>query len=175
MVGTPESTAFFEQAIQLARRSLGLQYGAIEYSQYFHEFCCTLFRYQYTRNITEITPAIIQWLYEHSAGIVSNVISLFHDAHEIAILNGTETMDMEALNEAYKKRLSMLHGYIEPTITRKRQITPKTDTAESYAENPIQPTPDTPTIADIAAMAKEKSLDIVGLLQKHITVEVVRI
>ena len=28
MVGTPESSMFFEQAMQLARRSLGLQYGA---------------------------------------------------------------------------------------------------------------------------------------------------
>lgn len=175
MVGTPESTAFFEQAIQLARRSLGLQYGAIEYNPYFHDFCCTLFRYQYTRNITEITPAIIQWLYEHSAGIVSNVISLIHDAQEIAILNGTEILDMESLNEAYKKRLSMLHGYIEPSITRKRQITPKIDTAESYAEDPVPPAPDTPSIADIAAMAKEKSLEIVGLLQEHMTVEVIQI
>lgn len=31
MVGTPESTPFFEQALQLARRSVGLQYGALNY------------------------------------------------------------------------------------------------------------------------------------------------
>ena len=35
MVGTPESTVFFEQAMQLARRSLGLQYGAMDYGEDF--------------------------------------------------------------------------------------------------------------------------------------------
>lgn len=43
MVGTPESAVFFEQAMQLARRSLGLQYKAIEYNAYFRDFCRTLF------------------------------------------------------------------------------------------------------------------------------------
>jgi len=46
MVGTPESTVFFEQAIQLARRSLGLQYGKLEYNQYFHDVCHQLYKYQ---------------------------------------------------------------------------------------------------------------------------------
>ncbi|MGN0180623.1 MAG: TniB family NTP-binding protein, partial [Monoglobaceae bacterium] len=39
MVGTPESSLFFEQAMQLARRSLGLQYTSLPYDQYFYDFC----------------------------------------------------------------------------------------------------------------------------------------
>ena len=35
MVGTPESVPFFEQAMQLARRSVGLRYEAMEYGDYF--------------------------------------------------------------------------------------------------------------------------------------------
>ena len=35
MVGTPESSVFFEQAMQLARRSLGLQYGEMEFGKEF--------------------------------------------------------------------------------------------------------------------------------------------
>jgi len=88
MVGTPESAVFFEQAMQLARRSLGLQYGRLEYDQYFHDFCCTLFRYQYLMKKNELTPAVNEWLYEHSGGVISVVVSLVHDAQEIAILNG---------------------------------------------------------------------------------------
>lgn len=65
MVGTPESTLFFEQAMQLARRSLGLQYGLMEYDIQFIELCKILFFYQYVQDRTEITDAIIQWLYEH--------------------------------------------------------------------------------------------------------------
>lgn len=173
MVGTPECTPFFEQALQLARRSLGLHYNTLEYNQYFYDFCCTLFKYQYTKHKTEITDSIIQWLYEHSNGIVAVVVSLIHDAQEIAILNATEKLDINTLNEAYKQRMSMLHGYIEPTI--KRQTTIKKKKTESFTSEIEQPTADIVPIADIVAMAKEKNLDIVGLLQEHITVEVVQI
>lgn len=76
MVGTPESTVFFEQAMHLARRSLGLKYTAMCYDAYFQSFCKVIFNYQYVKNRTEITAAIIVWLYEHSAGVVSVVVSL---------------------------------------------------------------------------------------------------
>jgi len=60
LVGTPECVPFFEQAMQLARRSLGLQCQRLEHGRYFHDFCCTLFQYQYVRQRTEITPTIIE-------------------------------------------------------------------------------------------------------------------
>lgn len=103
MVGTPESSIFFEQAMQLARRSLGLNYGALEYNQFFHDFCKIVFDYQYTKYKSDISDSVIQWLYEHSGGIISVVVSLIHDAQEIAILSGTEILNIESLNEAYKK------------------------------------------------------------------------
>lgn len=112
MVGTPDSAVFFEQAMQLARRSLGLRYDLMEYGANFRRFCEVLFSYQYVRNRTEITDAVVEWLYEHSAGNTSVVVSLIHDAQEIAILNEKETLDLEVLNEAYTKRLSLLHGFI---------------------------------------------------------------
>lgn len=125
MVGTPESSMFFEQAMQLSRRSLGLQYQSLECDRYFYDFCCTLFSYQYTKHKAKISDTIINWLYEHSGGIVSAVVSLIHDAQEIAILNGKEILSIETLNEAYKRRLSMLHSYIEPTITHRKQTATK--------------------------------------------------
>ena len=39
MVGTPDSAQFFEQAMQLARRSLGLRYDVMEYDRSFRTFC----------------------------------------------------------------------------------------------------------------------------------------
>ena len=45
MVGTPECTPFFEQALQLARRSVGLQYQNMPYDAYFESFCKILFDY----------------------------------------------------------------------------------------------------------------------------------
>ncbi len=121
MVGTPESSRFFESAIQLARRSVGLQYTTMSYDQYFQEFCKVMFQYQYVQKRTEITDGISAWLYEHSAGITSVVVALIHDAQEIAILNSKETLNLEALNEAYQQRLSLLHGYIQPSISLGKQ------------------------------------------------------
>lgn len=83
-------------------------YQNMAYDAYFESFCKILFEHQYVRNKTEITPMITEWLYEHSAGILSVVVSLIHDAQEMAILSGKEILDMEMLNQAYNQRLSFL-------------------------------------------------------------------
>lgn len=174
MVGTPESSMFFESAMQLARRSLGLHYQLLECDRYFYDFCCTLFSYQYTKHKAEITDAVINWLYEHSGGIVSVVVSLIHDAQEIAILNGNEILSIETLNEAYKKRLSMLHTYIEPTIKHRKQTATKKK-AKSKPPQIQSDITDDFSIAELAATAKANNSDIVTLLKAHISIEEVRV
>lgn len=49
MVGTPECSGFFEQEMQLARRSLGLKYGSMKYDMHFRQFCEKLFSYKYIK------------------------------------------------------------------------------------------------------------------------------
>lgn len=170
MVGTPESTMFFEQAMQLARRSLGLQYTAMPYDEYFKNFCHALFHDQYVKYPAEINDMITQWLYEHSGGVISVVVSLVHDAQEIAILTGKEVLNLEILQEAYVKRLSMLHGYIHPSVikkqstsTRKRKAIPdkvamKAETEKMEEECSIQ------KLADIS---KTENKNMVELLKNH--------
>lgn len=175
MVGTPECSIFFEQALQLARRSLGLQYSALPYNEFFSNVCNTLFSYQYTQGKTEITEAITEWLYEHSGGIIAVVVSLIHDAQEIAILGGKELLCLETLNMAYKKRLALLHEYIEPTIKQGKQTTNKNvkyelDILENDSVEDIEV-----SVAQIISDAKRKDKDIVSLLKKHFSVEEVRI
>lgn len=170
MVGTPESAVFFEQAMQLARRSLGLQYSRLEYDSYFHDFCNVLFGYQYTRQRTNITPAIIEWLYEHSAGVISVVVSLIHDAQEIAILNGAEILDMAALNEAYQQRLSMLHGYIEPTDKKNRTNTAKKKTSVAVTATADVTSEDGISVSALVEQAKAQNADIAYLLKQHFPV-----
>ncbi len=170
MVGTPESAVFFEQAVQLARRSLGLRYDVMEYGTDFKRFCEVVFSYQYVKQKTEITDGIMEWLYEHSSGNISVVVSLIHDAQEIAILNGKEVLNLESLNEAYQKRLSMLHGFIH--MEQKKQTSkPKkkmsvmdvgTSTEEKYSGEF--------TIAGLVDDAKAENEDIVQLLKIHMPV-----
>ena len=172
MVGTPECVIFFEQAMQLARRALGLYYSAVEYDQFFYDFCATIFQYQYVKNKTEISEGIIQWLYDHSGGIISIVVSLIYDAQEIAILSGTETLDFDTLNEAYQKRLSMLHTFISPSkpIPKKKKSEPPVPTVEVEEKAVLNE-----KIFDLVSTAKEQNGDIISFLQKKIKIEVITI
>lgn len=172
MVGTPESAVFFEQAVQLARRSLGLRYDVMEYGTDFRKFCEIVFSYQYVKQKMEITDGIVEWLYEHSSGNISVVVSLIHDAQEIAILNGKEVLDLEALQEAYKQRLSMLHGFIH--MEQKRQ-TSKAKKKVSVTVTDVRTSAEEKyrgdfTIAGLVDDAKTENGDIVQLLKIHMPV-----
>jgi len=112
---------------------------------------------------------------------LSVVVSLIHDAQEIAILNGTEIMNMEALNEAYQKRLAMLHGYIEPSVTRKNKTSARDkkhnskETEEAITDTKPLINDSESLIADTVRESAEKDVDIITLLKKNITVEVINL
>ena len=175
MVGNPESAVFFEQAVQLARRSLGLRYDVMEYGTDFRNFCEIVFSYQYVKQRTEITDGIMEWLYEHTSGNISVVVSLIHDAQEIAILNGKEVLNLESLSEAYQKRLFMLHGFIH---IEQRKQTSKTKRKASVVNAKISAEEKSSgelsssefTIVDLVATAKDENKDVVQLLKEHMPV-----
>lgn len=178
MVGTPECIPFFEQAMQLARRSVGLQYMAIPYDAYFESFCKTVFHYQYVQTRTELTPTLTEWFYEHSAGIISVVISLIHDAQEIAILSGKEILDLSMLNEAYNQRLSLLHSYIQPAILRKSQTSRKNKAPVPFRKTSVDVRGGDSvqnSISDLAKRAKMENLDMADLLKEHFIIEEVAV
>ena len=168
LIGTPDTLSLLESAFQLARRSLGLQYNALNNDEYFMGFCRLLFQYQYVQKDMEITPQIIDWLYEHSGGVTSVVVSLIRDAQEIAILTGYEMLDVVMLNQAYNQRLQLLHDFIRPNVTTK-PIRKKKKTI--HAENQT----DTYTISALVQKSKDENLNIVPLLQEYFTVEEVRL
>jgi hypothetical protein len=142
MVGTLETKAFFSNAsFQISRRSLGLEYGALSLDKNFIDLCRTLTSYLYVRNDFVLTDEIVQWLYSHSNGVTSVVVSLIKDAQEVAILDGTETLSIVSLNKAYNQRLALLHNHINikevkhPSVkTKPISVQPLTEMDE---ENPI--------------------------------------
>lgn len=176
MVGTPECKSFFGQAMQLARRSMGLNYGAMSYDDDFYNLCKTLWSYNYVQNDTEFTEATCAWLYEHSGGITSVVVSLIHDAQELAILTGEESLNLKTLNEAYRKRHELLHDFIqEKNEMVHDSTTPKTkrpriplvlDSVDIGNPNLIQ---------ELSAKSKKDKSDVVSILKKFITIEEVSV
>lgn len=168
MIGTPETLSLFESAFQLARRSLGLQYEALNNDEFFSGFCKLLFKYQYVQKKSEITTQVIDWLYEHSGGVTSIVVSLIHDAQEIAILTGYETLDISTLNQAYEKRMQLLHDYIRPAATVKNTTTKR---KKKSIEKAVISSEEDYSISDLVQKSKAENLDIVELFREHFTVE----
>ena len=175
MVGTPECTVFFESTMYLARRALGLQYSPLPYAEGFRGLCRTMLSYRYIRNDYEVAESMLYWLHEHTGGVAASVVSLIHDAQEIAILNSSERLTMKALNEAYENRLAMLHDFSGK---------PKKKAAKKKAKETVQVIKQQAEndgneydyfISDAAAMAKNQSLDIIDLLQPEIEIEVMAV
>ena len=172
LVGTPETVSLLESAFQLARRSLGLQYNALDNDDYFYEFCKVLLRYQYVQNQVEISQNMIEWLYGHSGGITSIVVSLIHDAQELAILTGYENLDISMLNQAYEKRMQLLHDFIKPAATIKNTTTKR---KKKTIEKAIIPSEEDYSIADLVQKSKAENLDIVEVFREHFIVEEIAI
>ncbi len=143
---------------------------------------------------SEITDGIISWLYEHTRGNPSTLVSLFHDAQEIAILEGDEYLGIETLTKAYNQRFQMLHNYIAANTTPKKKTSstaipkiqfpknenPKTDfvfgenlnefgDVEEYSEL------DYVSIDVLVAESKISKVDITTLMKKHFAVVEVEI
>lgn len=172
MIGTPECTDFFTQAMQLARRSLGLQYDSLSYGAEFEQLCRILFRYQYVKEPLELDETVLRWMYEHSSGNVSTVVTLLHDAQEIAIMEGMDKLNLDVLNIAYKNRMKMLHAYIAPSKkpqTSRKKEAPSLPCVEQKEEQTIV------TIGTLIQQAKNEGRSIVSFLQQHIPVEVVQV
>ncbi len=165
MVGTPESTIFFEQAMMLARRSIGLNYSAMEYGEEFREFCKTLINYVYVKEEVDVNEALFMWFYNHSSGNASIVVSLIHAAQEIAILEGYETLSIKTLNLAFEHRMAMLHDYIEVPKTNTPNIRKKTaELPEIIKEVTLD---EFVSIFEISSRAKAQGVDIVCELIKN--------
>ena len=172
MCGTPECIPFFGQNPQMARRTAGLQYGAMPYGEEFREFAGILFSYQYVRNRAELTDGILEWIYEHSGAIPASIMALVHDAQEIAILGGKEELGILALNEAYERRIKMLHPYITPNIRIKKKYAPAGEQPAGFRGSGTADAPDQGSI-DIPALvenAKKQGLDIAAALGQHVPV-----
>lgn len=173
-VGTDSCLPFFESVPYLARRTTGLQYGALSYSDYFRQLCCELLSYRYVQNPIVVTDGLLDFLYQHSAGLVGNVVSLVHDCQEIAIMSGKETVSIETLSEAYRKRMGTLHGYIEARKSVRTTTPRKAPGARRLPENTAEKA-DSKLFDTLVKQAQATREDVVTLLKSSIIVEEVRL
>ena len=174
LVGTSECLQFFAENQQIARRSVGLQYGAMEFNSDFRKLAEILFSYQYVKQETKMTENILFWLHEHTGGIPAILTAIIHDAQEIAIMRGREMLGIETLTEAYTGRMQMLHGYLKnriiPRVPAYHEI-PKPLETDKIADN-SQPLPEGyKSIVDMASESKNKQIDLIELMRDQFPIE----
>ena len=82
------------------------------------------------------------------------------------------SLNLDTLNQAYKQRLSLLHGYIQPTVSHGGNISKrkKKSPAASIVNNENVIQDNTLTIKELVAKAKAENLDIVLLLKEYFVV-----
>lgn len=165
-VGTPECKNFFDKAMHLARRTMGLEYTSLDFDVEFTMFCKIIFQYQYMEERTEITDKIIKWLYDHSSGNVSIVIALLHDAQEIGILSGHKSLSIDLFEIAYKQRMSVLHDYINISDKQKLKLCSKKD-KQIIERDSTKEINDNLKISDIVQESKQNNINIVLMLKKY--------
>ena len=179
LVGTEECMDYFQKAPQMARRTVGFHYKNLDYGKEFCLLTETLFRYQYVNKKTELTEGLISWLFEHTAGNPGNLMEIIHDSQEIAIIKGTEKIDVSSLTEAYTNRMKMLHGYIEPCRTTLSQTTKKKkerpNKSDITAGTVFTVNPDVPDIGGISSRAKDNGEDASAVFAQYYAVEGVSI
>jgi len=174
LVGTSECLQFFAGNQQIARRSVGLQYGAMEFDGDFRKLAEILYSYQYTKQESQLSENILFWLFEHTGGVPAVLTAIIHDAQEIAILRGRETLGIDTLTEAYSSRMQMLHGYLAKRITP-RVISYHERPKPIDTEDTSESTPSLPdgyiSINEMATEARNKQIDILELMRSQFTVE----
>ena len=100
--------------------------------------------------------------------MTSVVVSLIHDAQEIAILTGHETLDISMLNQAYEKRMQLLHDFIRPAATVKNTTTKR---KKKSIEKAVISSEEDCSILELVQKSKSENLDIVEVFREQFTVE----
>lgn len=166
MVGTPECLHWFESAPHLERRTIGLRYLQTDYDDAFIDFCNKLLQFQYVRQYTKPSEKFINWLYAHSNGVTSTVVSLFYKAQELAIMSGAEELSVDIFNASYNETASM-----RPEKTQKK--------IKPHIKNPIENVrikdPTGISITDLYEHSQSNNCDLLSLIKNNFTVEEVEL
>ena len=99
-----------------------------------------------------------------------------HDAQEIAILSGSESLDLQSLEEAYRQRLTMLHGYltVEP-LPGSSTVRSSKSRKKKAEKEPEKVETDEALIVSLAQKAKSEGTSMANLLLQHNLLEEVAI
>ncbi len=125
-IGTNKASALFGQDFRASRRVSGL--GGDHWdrlhegtsigedgdtSSEWYEFLSVLWRYQWTRSPVELTTELSSTLYSCCQGVLDTAIKIFAAAQARAMLDGTEVVTVELIEDVYNREFALLHPMMD--------------------------------------------------------------
>ncbi len=122
-VGTNAARNVLSKDLRQARRSTG--FGMAPWGRLvpagsnedpdgeWDDFIGGLWRYQWVRNPTQLTPQLSSVLYHCTQGIIGLAIRLFAAAQVVAMSDATETLSAELILRVYKQEFSLVDPMVE--------------------------------------------------------------
>jgi len=120
-MGTNKTYEVFEQDFRAARRAVSLPLqpwdrlkraigpGPDEWT----EVVMKLWEFQWVRNPTELDEWTLEVLYDCSQGVLAILASLFCAAQLRAMLDGSETITADLIQEVYERQFAVVHPMID--------------------------------------------------------------
>lgn len=173
LVGLPETELFFQEEMQLARRSIGLSYREFPCDDFFVSFCQQVFPYQYVANRVPLTSGIIETLYQCSGGIIGIVLSLLIESQQVAITTGQEIITPELLLETFAGRMHNIQDFVEvrkekrpQTATIEKKKNPESEKSHGREQSVSGANLQEGVISVVAERTLEENADMISLLGK---------
>lgn len=116
MVGTPKSLEVLQLQFRQARRSFNpgnILWDRLQKDEIWDLLIGGLFKYQWTRFETPLTPELSALFYEHTQGICDILIKLFMMVQLRAISSGEEKITPELINKVANEELKMVQPMLK--------------------------------------------------------------
>jgi hypothetical protein len=135
LVGTPKAVDVLTRQFRHARRSTGqgdmfwdrMSVAAPEHEAEWSFFCERLWRYQFTKQATPLTPELRKALYEESQGITDVVVKLYMLAQLRAIQTGTDKITAGHIRTVARDSLRCIKPVLDALRRNDRAYLAKAD------------------------------------------------
>lgn len=115
-VGTPKAAQLFTGALRMARRGSGqgdVIWNALKNDGNWELFLESLWRYQYTKKETPLTPDLIDVIHDETQGIIDFAVKIYMLAQIRAITTGTECLDETLIRSVAIDSLQMAQPMLD--------------------------------------------------------------
>ncbi|WP_016994714.1 AAA family ATPase [Lysinibacillus boronitolerans] len=116
MVGTPKAMEVLQLQFRQARRSFNpgnIMWDRLQKDEIWDLLIAGLFKYQWTRFETPLTPELSSLFYEHTQGICDILIKLFMMVQLRAISSGEEKITPELIDKVANEELKMVQPMLK--------------------------------------------------------------